>query len=60
MNSESPQPPSEEASRFKDAMRRILSLTPEQREEVERKVAEEADTRKAKKDGGKKVRDDKP
>ncbi len=41
-------------------MRRILSLTPEQREEVERKVAEEADTRKAKKDGGKKVRDDKP
>ncbi len=43
MSSASPQPPSEEASRFKDAMRRILSLTPAQREEVKRKVAEEAE-----------------
>ena len=42
MSTESPQQPSEEASRFKDAMRRILSRTPEQREAVKRKVAEEA------------------
>lgn len=52
MSSASPQKPSEEASRFKDAMRRILSLTPEQREEVKRKVAEEAEKQKPKKDGG--------
>lgn len=44
MSLESPQPPSEEATRFKDAMRRILSLTPAQREEVKRKVAEEVAT----------------
>ncbi len=55
MSSESPQPPSEEASRFKDAMRRILSLTPAQREEVKRKVAEEA--KKPEKDSGKKPHD---
>ncbi len=54
MSTDSPQPPSEEATRFKDAMRRILSLTPEQREEVRRKVAEEAERQKPKKDGGKK------
>lgn len=53
MSSESPQTPSEEASQFKDAMRRILSLTPEQREEVKRKVAEEAANPKPKKDDGK-------
>ena len=46
MNSEAPQPPSDEASRFKDAMRRILSLTPEQREAVKRKVVEEAERKK--------------
>lgn len=46
MNADSPQKPSEEASRFKDAMRRILSLTPEQRQEVKRKVAEETGKRK--------------
>ena len=46
MSSGSPQTPSEEASRFKDAMRRILSLTPEQREEVKRKVGEEAERQK--------------
>jgi len=46
MSSESPQTPSDEASRFKDAMRRILTLTPEQREEVKRKVAEEAEKQK--------------
>ncbi len=54
MSSESPQPQSEEASRFKDAMRRILSLTPAQREEVKRKVAEEAENQKPKKGSGKK------
>ncbi len=43
MSTDSQQPPSEEASRFKDAMRRILSLAPAQREEVKRKVAEEAE-----------------
>ncbi len=48
MNSESPQTPSDEASRFKDAMRRILSLTPAQREEVKRKVAEEAERQEPK------------
>jgi hypothetical protein len=53
MSSESPQPPSEEASRFKDAMRRILSLTPAQREGVKRKVAEEAERQKPKKSDGK-------
>lgn len=46
MSSDSPQPPSEEASRFKDAMRRILSLTPEQREGVKRKIAKEAESQK--------------
>jgi len=53
MSAEPPQTPSEEASRFKDAMRRILSLTPEQREEVKRKVAEDAARQKPDKDGGK-------
>ncbi len=53
MSSDSPQPPSEEASRFKDAMRRILSLTPEQREEVKRKIAKEAENPRPKKGGGK-------
>ena len=47
MSTESPQTPSEEASRFKDAMRRILSLTPAQREEVKRKVAEDAERKKS-------------
>lgn len=46
MSAEPPQTPSEEASRFKDAMRRILSLTPAQRDEVKRKVAEEAEKQK--------------
>lgn len=46
MSTESPQPPSDEASRFKDAMRRILSLTPAQREEIKRKVAEDAERHK--------------
>jgi hypothetical protein len=53
LSTESPQPPSEEATRFKDAMRRILSLTPAQREEVKRKVAEEAEQKKPKKSDGK-------
>ncbi len=43
MSSQPPQPPSDEASRFKDAMRRILSLTPAQREEVKRKIVAEAE-----------------
>ncbi|MDQ2783588.1 MAG: hypothetical protein M3Y58_01135 [Chloroflexota bacterium] len=55
MSTDSPQTPPEEASRFKDAMRRILSLTPEQREEVKRKVAEEAENQKPKKDSGKRA-----
>lgn len=47
MNSESSQTPSEKELRFKEAMRRILSLTPEQREEVKRKMAAEERQRKA-------------
>jgi hypothetical protein len=47
MSTNSPQLPSEEETRFKEAMRRILSLTPEQQEEVKRKVAEEAQKQKA-------------
>ncbi len=47
MSTNSPQLPSEEETRFKEAMRRILSLTPEQREEVKRKIAEEERQRKA-------------
>lgn len=43
MKQQASQPPSNEELRFRDAMRRILSLTPEQREEVKRKVAEEAE-----------------
>lgn len=42
MSKNSSQPPSEEEARFREAMRRILSLTPEQQEAVKRKVAEEA------------------
>lgn len=42
MNSEPARLPSDAELRFRDAMRRILSLTPEQRDEVKRKVAAEA------------------
>lgn len=49
MSPQSPQPLSEEEAKFRDAMRRILSLTPAQREAVKRKVAEEAERQKPKK-----------
>jgi len=58
MNSQSPQGPSEEAARFKEAIRRILSLTPEQREAVKRKVAEEAERQN--RDGGKNTSEETP
>lgn len=46
MNPEPARLPSDAEARFRDAMRRILSLTPEQREEVKRKVDEEAQRQK--------------
>ena len=46
MSTDSTRLPSDAELRFWDAMRRILSLTPEQQEEVKRKVAAEAQRQK--------------
>lgn len=42
MNDQSDRQPSEEFLRFKNAVRKIATLTPEEQAEVERKIKEDA------------------